>query len=44
MIKYCACYFLDGMINIKNLVPDNIKIEEKYKKYSYLLHWLYNIR
>ena len=34
-------YFCDDIINIKDLDPNNIKIDEKlYKKYSYLLYWI----
>ena len=34
--KNCTYYFFDDMINIENLDPDNIKIDEKsYKNIIY---------
>ena len=42
-IKSQTYYFFDDIINMKNFDPSNIKIDEKlYKKYSYLLHWIYD--
>ena len=35
-------YFFDGIINIKDFDPNNIKINEKIQKYSYLLYWIYD--
>ena len=38
-IKSHTYYFFDDKINIKNLDPNKIKMNENsYKKYSYLLH------
>ena len=40
-IKNLAYYFFDGIINMKDLDPDNIKIDEKsYKIIVYVLHWV----
>ena len=42
-IKNHTYYFFDDIINIKIFDPNNIQIDEKsLKKYSYLLHWIYN--
>ena len=33
-------YFFDDIINLKNFVPNNIKIDKRSsKKYFYLLYW-----
>ena len=37
-VKICTCYFFDGMIDIKNLDPNEIKINEK----SYKNIFIYN--
>ena len=37
-VKICTCYFFDGMIDIKNLDPNKIKINEK----SYKNIFIYN--
>ena len=42
-IKNRTYYFFNDIINIKNFDSNNIKIDEKsYKKYSHLLHQIYN--
>lgn len=48
-IKTRTYYFSDEIISIKNLDPNNIKIQKLLynctkivQKYSYLLHWLYD--
>ena len=35
-------YFFDDIINMKDFDPNNIKINEKIQKYSYLLYWIYD--
>ena len=36
--KNCACYFFYDMINIKNLDPNKIKIDEKSYKNILIYH------
>ena len=37
-IKICACYFFDDMINIRNLYPNKIEVDEKSYKNILIYH------
>ena len=39
-IKNRTFYFFHDMFNIKNIDPNEIKIDEAMPKYFYLLHWI----
>ena len=39
-IKNWTYYFFNDIIDIENFDPNNIKINKKSKKYSYLLYWI----
>ena len=39
-MKNRTYYFFNEIINIKNVDPNNVKIDKKTYKYSYLLYWM----
>ena len=40
--KNWISYFSDDIFNIKNLDPNKINVDQFKRRYSHLLHWIYD--